>query len=527
MNIQIERREDHTAKLVVEVDAERLDQAKREAARALSTKVNIPGFRKGKAPYRMLVNYIGEEYITEEAIEKLSEKMYPEIIDQVDFQPYSSGVLNDYDVTQETPTLTFVVPLAPEVDLVNYRDTRVDYEAPAVTEDMIEQALRNLREEHAVVEDSQHAARLGDRVTFDIHSFFIEEAEEAVADEAAESEVVDAADAELEDADPDDIEHYVDPTRGDPYIHEHDMRVLLNDDDELLPGFNDNLAGANIGDTLTFTLTIPDDAEAYEADEIGRTVEFIIDLKKVENITLPELNDELAARATAEEETPLTLLELRVRIRENLERMTSTEYDNSYARRALDSVIEQAVINFPEAIVVDEVNALLQDLDQRLRNQNFTLEDYMKIYGKSIDDMYTDYRDTAVLRVKRGLVLRELVQAEQVKVQDADIDAEIARLAESFGAEEQQEQFRQMFAQQPSMRASMQDDLLMNKVMERVAEIAKGTAPELTAPVENTPAESAPAESMPADADTDNANSPAADQPPAANDETDSTEETA
>lgn len=525
MNIQTERREDQTARLTVQVDAERLNEAKREAAREISKKVNIPGFRKGKAPYRVLSNYIGDEYITEEAVELLSQTVYREVITQVDFEPYGPGALDEYDVEQEAPVFIYTVPLQPEVDLKEYRDVRLDYEAPAVTDEMVEKSLRNLQEQHAVVEESQHPARLGDRVTMDVHSFFISEHEdEEPAEEDAEPEAPVEAEVEQEAADmewegapaTDEAVDVHEHSHDEPYIHEHDLQLILDEQDEPIPGFNEQVVGAAPGTSLNFVLTVPDDVEKYP-NEAGRTVEFSIEVKKVENITLPPLNDELAARATEDEDEPLSLLELRVRIRENLERMVLDEYDNDYKRRALDELVNLAEIKFPEAIVADEVEALLRDLDRRLRQQGITLEDYMKIYGKTIQDLYGDYRDLAVLRVKRGLVMRELVKLEGVGVNDGDIDAEIDRLAMTFEAEEQQESFRQMFVRQPNMRLSMQDDLLTNKVMDRVAAIAKGEAPALEAAAAET------SNAQPEEVDS----TPAVDETAAASDESESTEETA
>jgi trigger factor len=240
------------------------------------------------------------------------------------------------------------------------------------------------------------------------------------------------------------------------------------------------MLGTTVGDTRQFVLTFPDDVEEYQ-DMAGKTVKYYVDTKKVENLTLPELSDEFAARVTKDEEKPLTLLELRMRVRENLKSRSEELYRDEYVRKALDQIVEGADIKFPEAMVADQVDRFLQDLDQRLRQQGITLQDYMKIYQKTPDDMYNDYRDNAEQTVRRSLVLREIADAEQINVTDAQIDEQIEKIVGQFD-DERQDTIRQMFAKQATMRDSVRSDLLRDAVLDRIAAIAKGEAPALDAP---------------------------------------------
>ena len=524
MNIQTERLEDQTARVTVEIDSARLDAAKQKAAQQISRKVNIPGFRKGKVPYRVLVNYVGEPAITEEAVELLGQEVYKEMLPQTGLDPYGPGMLTDIKTDEAVPTFVYIVPLQPSIDLAGYRSLTLPYDEPEITDDSVNRALKNLQEQQAVVEESQKAVALGNRVTLDLHSYIqdvhVEEEGEAddeddaetaeamtaeeEADEAAELEVEAIETAETTDEhgneegeEEHDHDHdhgedhghsHISGEDGTPYIHEHDLQLVLDDDDEPTPGFNEALVGASVGDHRQFVLTFPDDVEEYQ-DMAGKTVKYFVDVKKVENLTLPELTDEFAARVTADEEKPLSLLELRMRVRENLKERSEDSYKNEYVRKALDQIVEGAEIKFPEAMVADQVDRFLQDLDQRLRQQGITLQDYMKIYQKTENDLYNDYRENAEQTVRRSLVLRELADAEQIEVTDAQVDEQIEKIVSQFD-DERQDTIRQMFVKQGSMRDSVRSDLLRDAVLERITAIAKGEAPELGAAKEEAAEES-------------------------------------
>ena len=477
MNIQTERLEDHTARVTVELDSQRLDEAKKQAAQQLSAKVNIPGFRRGKVPYRIMLNYVGEGAILEEAVELLSNDIYKEALPQTDLQPYGPGSLTDFDA--DVPSFIYTVPLQPTVDLKDYRELRLDYEAPEITDDAVNKAMRNLQEQHAVVEESHQSVASGNRVSVAVHSFIIEETDEA--DETAEAEATEAEDAEQVEGENDDVDSEEesadlhDHTHGEPFIHEHDAQYILDTDGEPVPGFSEALIGATPDETRTFMLSVPDDADAY-GEAAGKPVEFNVTVKKIETVTLPELTDDFAARVTADEEKPLTLLELRIRVRENLVKMAEDRYRNDFMTRAIDALVEKAEIAFPEAMVMDQVQDMLEDLDQRLRQQGITLNDYMQIYRKSVDDFYKEYREPAEKMLKRSLVVREIVNREGLQVSDESVAAEIDKMVERFD-EDRRDDVRKLF-DNPSMRDNVVNDLLRDKVVDRVVAIARGEAPE-------------------------------------------------
>ncbi len=469
MNIQTERIENHSARLTVEVDSERLEKAKQSAARKIGNRVNIPGFRKGKAPYRILVSYVGEAAILEEAVETLGNEIYKEALDGSQVDPYGPGALEDFKL-DPTPTFQFTVPLQPEVDLGAYRDVRLEYTNPTVEDAAVDSALKAMLNDNAVVEESNRPVEAGNRVTVDIHSHFV--GDPAEGQEGGKD--------------------------GEEVIHQHDAVINLDSTDEpLAPGFVEGLVGAAVGETKEFEITYPDDKDKYN-DLAGRKVEFHVTVKKIENVTLPVLNDEFAARVTAGEETPLTLLELRVRVREDLQKAAEERAKSDFSRKVLEKIVEGAQVSFPEAMVQDQIEDMLESLDRNLRQQGVTLKDYMKITGKTRENFDEDYRESATNTLRRSLVLRQVLREEVLDVTNAQVQAEIDRLVAPFG--DQGAMYRSFF-EQPDMVAGLRNDLLTQRTYDRIAAIARGENPEKGVPVaasstatENTEASETPVE---------------------------------
>ncbi|MEZ4666682.1 MAG: trigger factor [Anaerolineae bacterium] len=365
MNIQTERLENHIARFTVELEAAKLEQAKQQAARKLSQRYNIPGFRKGKAPYKIVQQFFGDASILEDAIEILGNDLYKQALDESGIEPYGPGQLDDFKV--DPPSLTFVVPMQPSVDLGEYRSVRVDYHVPIIEDDQVDKAMRQLREDNALYEESREPVALGNRVTLELYAKLLEDAASTKEDEAADS----TSDSEAHDhEDGHDHDHGHDHgLGGNEFIHEHDAIMLLGEEnDEPAPGFRQAILGAALDEEREFELEYPDDEEEYK-EYAGKKAAFKVKVKKIENVTLPALNDDLAARITEKEETPLTLLQLRMRTRENLQESAERQAKSDYAGEVLDMLVERATIAFPEAMVDDQTETYLERLDQDFRRQ--------------------------------------------------------------------------------------------------------------------------------------------------------------
>jgi len=458
LNIQTERLENHTARFTVEVDNERLEKAKRTAAGRLAKRVNIPGFRKGKAPYKVLVSFLGEGAILEDAVEVLGNEIYKDALDQSEIEPYGPGSLEDFKVEPQ-PTFQFIVPLQPSVTLGDYRSVRVPYESPAVDDKAVNDAIEGMRERLAVIEESHQPVAAGNRVMVSLTGTFLDDDPEA-ADTETEAAESAAAEEETEDSEPE----------NKVFIQRDEIMFLLTSDREPAPGFSDALVGAAADERREFEITYPDDKEEFQ-NLSGRHVKFDVTVKKIETMTMPALNDDFAARVTESEEKPLTLLELRMRTRENLQKTADERAISEYSHHVLHEMIDLSTVAFPEALVEDQIQHLLQHVDSDLRQRGITLDDYMKITGKTLDDLRSEYREQAVETIEHSLVLQELTKAEQIVVDDARIDEEIEKVVAQFG--EQADAFRKFYSRKDA-RENLRNDLTNRAINDRIAAIAKG-----------------------------------------------------
>jgi FKBP-type peptidyl-prolyl cis-trans isomerase (trigger factor) len=199
---------------------------------------------------------------------------------------------------------------------------------------------------------------------------------------------------------------------------------------------------------------------------------------------------------TEKEETPLTLLELRVRVRENLQRMSEQAADDQYLDKVMKEIIDGADISYPEAVVADQIEGMMRRFDQRLRDQNkLTLRDYLQIARITPEQLYAQYKPSAEVTVKRSLVMREIARAEKLIVGDEEVAAEQSRMMATFGDDDTaQAQARTLF-EHPLMQDQMRENLTRDRVLERIIAIGKGEAPEIPAdePVAEAPTEDAQA----------------------------------
>jgi trigger factor len=487
LNIQTERLDNHLARFTVELEVARLEQAKQQAARKLSQKYNIPGFRKGKAPYKIIQQFFGDAPIVEDAIEILSNDLYKQVLDESGVEPYGPGQLEDFKV--DPPSLIFVVPMQPTVNLGDYRSVRMDFHVPQIEDEQVDRAMRQLREDNALYEESREAVAPGNRVTMELYAKLIEddkaETEATEHTHAEDKAEVDAEAHSHEAGEEHDHDHDHDHGEdhglgGEEFIHEHEAVMILGEDnEEPAPGFRQAVFGAALDEEREFGLEFPSDEEEY-SEFSGKRANFKVKIKKIEIVTLPAMNDDLAARLTEKEETPLTLLQLRIKVREDLQKAAEQQAKSNYAGEVLDVLVERATVAFPQAMVDDQTETYLERLDQDFRRQGLTLEDYMRIANKERDALKADYHDIAIKNLKRALVLREIRAVEKIDVSEAAIDGEITKMMGRFGA--QAESLRSVL-DTPHMRESIQNDLMEQGTLDRIVAIAKGEAPPLDTPV--------------------------------------------
>ena len=436
MKIERQDLENRQVELQVEVASDQIQTAMHAAARRLSRGTKIPGFRPGKAPYKVILGKFGEEVIFEEALDSLGQEIYRDALEESEIEPYAPGSLEE--IIREDPLkLRYTVPLAPDVDLGTYRDIRIPFEDAEVTDEAFEQALEEIRQRQALIEPVDRPAEETDLVIMDLSGELLDPEDEE--------------DAKLLDMK--EISVLVDPETDVP-----------------TPGVMEHLLGLAAGDEKSYEYTFTDDHPSEDLHNRAGT--FHIKCLDVKSRLVPEWSDELAQNLGDFE----SLLDLRVKLRENLQSQAELEAENQHKEEIMQKLVEGASVEYPPIVLQEETGHLLQDLRMRLGNQNLELEDYLKIEGKTEDDLRKELEPEAVERIKRGLVLGKIVDVEELKVEDEEIDAEITRLTEPLG-EEADKRLLEAFAS-PAGRQRFAMDILTNKAMRRIVAIAKGESEE-------------------------------------------------
>lgn len=449
LKIETQPHEDRTLQMTVEVSEDRVKPALQAAAREISKRYPIKGFRPGKAPYEYVVREYGERAVYEAALEDLGQKVYTEALDQEKIEAYGPGSMVDMQL--KPLVLKFVVPLKPIVDLGDYRALRVPHTVPAVSEDEVQRVLDNLRERQAVLEPVERPAQLGDVVTLDINAFL--------------GEGLNPSDFLMTDK---DVALQLDETGDWP-----------------MPGFPRQVLGIAAGETRKFDLVFPDD---YANESLrGQTAHFEVTAKEVKQRSLPEFNDDFARELGDFQ----TFEELQNRVRQDLRRQIERLTEREYGDAVLNQLVAQSTIVYPPHLLEQELQDMLEDLDGRLREQNLTLDDYLKIEGKTREQLNEENRPRAEQRLKRALVLGRIVEAEQLEVTPEEVKAEIDRQSALFG--DQAGRVLKILNSDEG-RQSMVIEMLTNKAVQRLIAIARGEAPPLPAgPPADSP-KAAPAE---------------------------------
>ena len=421
MNLQIEKIDGHQARLTVALEPKRFEDAKRKAARKISRQVNIRGFRKGKAPYKRIAQLIGESAIIEEAFDDLLQPTFKSAIDQSGMFPPGMGSLEE--TTTDPPTMQFVVPIEPTVDLGDWRDLRLPWEAPTVDESAVEEQLRRVQLMGLeVVNENPPESALGHRVYIDVESGFVDAEDEEPPDFGGDEEAEEA--------------YY---TRGyvEPFATEKNTPVILDpNEDPFMDGFVENLVGATVGSDRTFALTIPDD----DADESirGREVEFQVTINAIEEVSIPELDEDFlpkAAELLAEDEFE-DMAALRDYLRESLERSRLRQETIVYSEKVMNAIAEGADVRYPEVAVENMSNTLVNEFAQDITQRGMNFEDYLRMTGSDRAGLASQLRETAIQRMERSLLLGELLEAMDISATEDDIVAQREAYAAAMGVDE-------------------------------------------------------------------------------------------
>jgi len=439
LKIDKEFRDDHQVKLTVELDPEPFEQAKRRAARQIAKRIKIPGFRPGKAPYGVVLRQVGEGHVVEEALELLIEEQYPEIIKEAQIEPYGPGRLENVPQL-DPPTFEFIIPLDMQIELGDYKSIRIPYEIPETSDEEVEIAIENIREQNALRENVERPAEIGDTVFLRIKGKRVaveDETDATIVEERFSSSVI----------------------REDP--EENEWPFL---------GFSKELIGISADEGKTIQYQFPDDHPNEKFK--GIQAEFEIMVTNIQTKTIPDVDDDLAKSASEFD----TLEEWQADLKTNLKERNELEYAQNYDDQILEQIISSSTIKYPPQIIEREKEEILKGLDYRLSRQGLTKEIYLQIRGMNEEGLNEEITPIAEERVKRAMVLMEIAKTEEIKADPDQLEVEMGKTVQAISSNLTPNEAKKFAKSEymPSLVSNVVADLLTQSTMEFLRASAKG-----------------------------------------------------
>ena len=389
MKTSVEKLENNKVKLEIEVDAQQFDEAMQKAYLKNRNHITIPGFRKGKAPRQIIERYYGEGIFYEDAINEACPKAYEEAVRESGIEPVDQPTI---DIVQigggQNLIFTAEVTVKPEVELGQYKGIEINKVEYNVTDQDIDDQLEMIREQNArwvAVQD--RPAKEGDLLTIDYKGF-------------VDGEAFEGGTAE--------------------------KQTLEIGSQRFIPGFEEQLVGMNIGDEKEIQVTFP---EEYHAEDLkGKDATFEIKVHEIKEKELPELDDEFVKDISEFDTLEEYKANLRKTMEENAKQREKIEMEN----QLLEKVVENAKVDIPEVMVENEIDAMVRDMDFRMRYQGLDLQTYLDMINTSTEDFRAQFKDEAYNRVKLQLTLEQVIKEEKIEVSDEDLEREYAKIAEQY-----------------------------------------------------------------------------------------------
>ena len=398
MKVTVENGENQQVTLTVEVEAAEVSKAVEKAVKRLSNRVNIPGFRKGKAPRKIIERNVGMDAIMQEAFDIVGPKAFADALEEQKIEPVSRPQI-DIETLEDGKDLVFkaTVTPRPEVKLGEYKGLKVEKNVEAVTDEDVEKQLKTFQDRQGKMVDAPEGSEVkdGDFTTLAFEGFVDGEAFEG--------------------------------GKGQDY-------PLQIGSGSFIPGFEDQLIGAKIGEEKEVNVTFP---EEYHAKELaGKAATFKCTIRSIKQKELPAMDDELAKKVSKFE----TLEELKADVRKNLEENAARKAENDQKSAAIEMATNNITVDIPAVMIDNRVEGMIREMAMRLEQQGMSFDAYLQYAGTDINKIREDYRETAEKNVRTDLMLEEVAKAEDIKVEAKDLDAEVAGMAAAYGATPQQVQ---------------------------------------------------------------------------------------
>ncbi len=426
MSLQVEKLEKNMAKLTIESSAEKLEKAIEKAYQKQKSKISIPGFRKGKVPRQIVEKMYGKEVFYEDAANELIPDAYDKALAECEEDIVSSPKIEVTQIEAGKPFIfTATVALKPEVKLGKYKGVKIDKIDSEVTEEDVDAEINRERENNArniTVED--RPVKDGDITTLDFEGFV-----DGVAFEGG---------------------------KGENY-------PLTIGSGAFIPGFEEQLVGAEIGKEVEVKVTFPED---YQAEDLrGKDAVFKCTIKEIKEKELPELDDEFASEVSEFD----TLAEYREDVKKNLAEKKAKDAKNAREEAAVKAAVEDSDMEIPEAMLETQQRQMVDEFAQRITMQGLSMEQYFQFTGTNYQQMVEQMKPQAEERIKARLVLEAVAKAENIEVTEADYDKELEMMAEVYQMEVAK--VKELMGERE--KKNIMQDLAVRKAAEFVAENAK------------------------------------------------------
>ncbi|SET77419.1 trigger factor [Salinibacillus kushneri] len=426
MSVKWEKQEGNEGVLTFEVSAEEFDSALDKAFKKVVKDVQIPGFRKGRVPRPIFEKRFGVEALYQDAVDLVLPEAYSKAVDEAGIDPVDQPEV-DIEQIEKGKDLIFTanVTVKPEVKLGDYKGLEVEEQDTNVTDEDVENELKQLQERHAeLVVKEEGKIEEGDTVVFDFEGFMDGEAFEGGSAE------------------------------------NHSLEIGSG---QFIPGFEEQLIGKEAGDESEIEVTFPED---YHAEDLaGKPATFKVKIHEVKAKELPELDDEFAKDADDEAET---IDDLKDKTKKRLQEQREQEADNQKRESLVEQASENAEVDIPDAMVESELDRMLQEFEQRLQMQGMTLDMYQQFSGQGQDDLKEQMREDAKKRVQTNLTLEAIAETENLEATEEDVNEELENMAKSYQMEV--DQIKQALGGNTDM---LKDELKLRKAIDFLVEQSK------------------------------------------------------
>ena len=387
MNVKSIEKNGNQATIVVEIDKELMESGVQKAYLKERKKIQLPGFRKGKAPRKMIEALYGAHVFYEDGLEEIFPTVYEEAVVKQDLKAVGRPSLTDMDISEDNVvTITLTTDVYPEVTLGDYKGIEVEKAEATVTDDQVQAELDRMAQNVASTENVERAAEMGDTANIDFEGF-----DNGVAFNGGKGEKFD----------------------------------LKLGSGSFVPGFEEQIVGMNIGDEKDIDITFPED---YHAELAGKAVVFHVKLNKLSVTNVPAQDDEFAKDVSEFD----TLDELKADIRAKALEKAQKQIDSAFENACVEKAAENATVDMPNSLIEMELDNQMERFAYQLQMSGYSMEAYAKMMGGDVATMRNAFRPSAEKQAKSNVVLSKIIEVEGITVSDEDLTAEYEDMAKQY-----------------------------------------------------------------------------------------------